>query len=205
MRKGERTRQQILEIAEVAVLQKGFGGTSIDELVAEANITKSGFLYHFRDKNQLALALVNRYIENDRIILDDIFNRANDLSDDPLQRLLIGLKLLAELLQDIEGGHPGCMAATICYQERLFDREVINCNRDGVIGWRIRFRAMLDDIMERYDLTEPHDLDDVADLIATTVEGGLVLAKTIGDPPILPRQVLLLRSTIKLLFKPKIN
>lgn len=205
MRKGERTRQQILEIAEAAVLQKGFGGTSIDELVAEASITKSGFLYHFRDKNQLALALVNRYIENDRIILDDIFNRAADLSDDPLQRMLIGLKLLAELLQDIEGGHPGCMVATICYQERLFDREVINSNRDGVIGWRIRFRAMLDDIMDQYDLTEPHDMDDIADMISTVVEGGVVMAKALGDPPILPRQILLLRSTIKLLFKPKTN
>jgi len=205
MRKGERTRQQILEIAESAVLQKGFGGTSIDELVAEANITKSGFLYHFRDKNQLALALVKRYIDNDRIILDEIFTRAADLSDDPLQRLLIGLKLLAELLDNIENGHPGCMVATVCYQERLFDTEVIDENRAGVLEWRQRFRVMLDRIAEQYDLTEPHDLDDIADMISTTVEGGLVMAKALGDPPVLPRQIMLLRSAIKLLFTPKAN
>jgi len=205
MRKGERTRQQILEIAESAVLQKGFGGTSIDELVAEANITKSGFLYHFRDKNQLALALVKRYIDNDRIILDEIFTRAADLSDDPLQRLLIGLKLLAELLDNIENGHPGCMVATVCYQERLFDTEVIDENRAGVLEWRQRFRVMLDRIAEQYDLTEPHDLDDIADMISTTVEGGLVMAKALGDPPVLPRQIMLLRSAIKLLFTPKVN
>jgi len=205
MRKGERTRQQILEIAEAAILQKGFGGTSIEELVAEANITKSGFLYHFRDKNQLALALIKRYIDKDRIILDDIFNRAADLSDDPLQRLLIGLKLLAELLDNIEDGHPGCMVATICFQERLFDRQVINENRDGVLEWRLRFRLTLDRIMERYDLTEPNDLDDIADMISTVLEGGLVMAKALGDPPLLPRQIMLLRSMIKQMFKPKAN
>lgn len=203
MRKGERTRQQILEIAEAAVLQKGFGGTSIDELVAEANLTKSGFLYHFRDKNQLALALIQRYIENDRIILDNIFNRAAELSDDPLQRMLIGLKLLAELLNDIEGGHPGCMVATVCYQERLFDREVITLNREGVLKWRTRFRAMFDEIAEKYEPADPQDMQDLADMITTFIEGGLVTAKAMGDPPILPRQILLLRSYIKLMFQPK--
>jgi len=205
MRKGERTRQQILEIAESAVLQKGFGGTSIDELVAEANITKSGFLYHFRDKNQLALALIKRYLDNDRIILDDIFNRAADLSDDPLQRLLIGLKLLAELLDNIENGHPGCMVATICFQERLFDRDVINENRTGVLEWRVRFRLMLDSIMERYDLAEPNDLDDIADMISTVLEGGLVMSKALGEPSVLTRQIQLLRSMLKLMFTPKPN
>ncbi|MEQ9488255.1 MAG: TetR/AcrR family transcriptional regulator [Alphaproteobacteria bacterium] len=203
MRKGERTRQQILEIAEAAVLQKGFGGTSIDELVAEANLTKSGFLYHFRDKNQLALALIQRYIDNDRAIFDNIFDRAAELSDDPLQRMLIGLKLLAELLDDIEGGHPGCLVATVCYQERLFDREVITLNREAVLEWRARFRGMFDDIEEKYEPAEPQDTQDLADMITTIIEGGIVTAKALGEPPILPRQILLLRSYIKLMFQPK--
>ena len=34
MRKGEETRARILDIAEAAVLAKGFGATSIDELIA---------------------------------------------------------------------------------------------------------------------------------------------------------------------------
>ncbi len=203
MRKGERTRQQILEIAEAAVLQKGFGGTSIDELVAEANLTKSGFLYHFKDKNQLALALIQRYIENDRAIFDSIFDRASDLSDDPLQRMLIGLKLLAELLDDIEGGHPGCLVATVCYQERLFDRDVITLNRDAVLEWQARFRDMFDDIEEKYEPAEPQDTQDLADMITTIIEGGIVTSKALAEPSILPRQILLLRSYIKLLYQPR--
>ena len=41
MGKGSATRDRILEIAEVAVLAKGFGATSIEEIIAEAGITKS--------------------------------------------------------------------------------------------------------------------------------------------------------------------
>ena len=36
------------------MLAKGFGATSIEEVIAEAGLTKSGFFYHFKDKNALA-------------------------------------------------------------------------------------------------------------------------------------------------------
>ena len=42
MGKGVETRARLMDIAEAAILQKGFGATSIEELIAEAGITKSG-------------------------------------------------------------------------------------------------------------------------------------------------------------------
>jgi AcrR family transcriptional regulator len=53
-RKGPATRERILELAESAVLEKGFAATSIEELIVAAGITKSGFFYHFKDKGELA-------------------------------------------------------------------------------------------------------------------------------------------------------
>lgn len=51
--KGETTRERLLDLAEKAILQKGFAATTIDELIAQADITKSSFFYHFRDNNDL--------------------------------------------------------------------------------------------------------------------------------------------------------
>jgi AcrR family transcriptional regulator len=45
--KGEQTRERLLDLAEERVLHKGFASTSIDELIAAAGITKSGFFYHY--------------------------------------------------------------------------------------------------------------------------------------------------------------
>ena len=59
-------RERILQLAEAAILEKGFAATSIDELIAAAEITKSGFFYHFRDKTELARVLLVRYIERAR-------------------------------------------------------------------------------------------------------------------------------------------
>ena len=64
-RKGEATRERILAVAEASVLAKGFGATSIDEVIAEAGLTKSGFFYHFRDKNELAREMLRRYVASD--------------------------------------------------------------------------------------------------------------------------------------------
>ena len=52
--KGERTRNEIMKIAEGLVLQRGFAGTSIERILEEADITKGGFFYHFEGKNDLA-------------------------------------------------------------------------------------------------------------------------------------------------------
>lgn len=202
MGKGEATRERILEIAEAAVLSKGFGATSIDEVIAEAGLTKSGFFYHFKDKNALAREMVRRYVETNDRVFDDIFARGHELSDDPLQAFLISLKLLAELMSDLPNGHPGCLIASICYQERLFDRDVRNLTADSVRGWNARFRAIFDSIASTYPPREPVDLDDLADMLSCVVDGAIIMSKTLDDPRRLERQILAFRSFVKLLFTP---
>jgi TetR/AcrR family transcriptional regulator, transcriptional repressor for nem operon len=200
--RGESTRRRILEVAQHAILAKGFDATSIEEIVAAAEITKSGFFYHFRDKNELARALLEASIELDRAILSDVFRRGHELSDDPLHAFLIGLKLFAELMDDMPNGHPGCIVTTVCYQQRLFDREVRELNRQAVLNWRAHFLAELEAVAVRYPPREPVDLAALADLLSTTIEGGIVLSKALGEPRVLGRQIMLQRSYIKLLFCP---
>ena len=202
MGKGMETRERILAIAEASVLAKGFGATSIDEVIAEAGITKSGFFYHFRDKNELARAMLLRYVETNDRLFDDVFDRGRQLSDDPLQAFLIGLKLLAEVMADLPNGHPGCLIASVCYQERLFDREVRAIAARSVQDWNARFRATLDDIAAVHPPREAIDLDTVADMLSCVVDGGIIMSRLLDDPRRLERQVLAFRSFVKLLFAP---
>lgn len=202
MARGASTRERILEIAEASVLAKGFAATSIEEVIAEAGITKSGFFYHFRDKNELAREMLRRYVAADARILDEIFCRAAELSDDPLQSFLISLKLIAEMMSNLPGCHPGCLVASICYQERLFDREVIELNRRAVANVNARFREKLELVAAAYPTREPVDLDTVAEMFSCVVDGGIIMAKVLDDPARLARQVLAYRSFVKTLFSP---
>jgi TetR/AcrR family transcriptional repressor of nem operon len=200
MRKGASTRERILEIAEGSVLAKGFAATSIEEVIAEAGISKSGFFYHFKDKNELARAMLRRYVESNDHLFDDIFERGRQLSDDPLQAFLISLKLLAEVMADLPNGHPGCLIASICYQERLFDREVRELTTQSVKSWNDRFRSIIDEIARVHPPCQHVDLGDVADMLSCVVDGGIILSKAMNDPRRLERQVLAFRSFVKLIF-----
>ena len=201
-RRGNDTRDRILEIAEAAVLAKGFAGTSIEELIAAVGITKSGFFYHFRDKGQLAKAMLLRYLERDKALLDDMFRRADELNEDPLHGFLVGLKMFAEMMANLPEVHPGCLAASFCYQDQLFNREIRELNATGMLAWRTRFRERLDLIAKRYPPRQEVDLDALADMISTLVEGGLILGRAFNDGSILPRQVLLYRDFVRAVFAP---
>jgi len=205
MRKGRETREKLMDIAEAAVLTKGFGATSIEEIIAEAEITKSGFFYHFKDKSELARALLQRYLESEEEILDNLFVRARELHDDPLHAFLIGLKLFSEMMADLPNGHPGCLVATYCYNERLFDRDVRDLNRQAVLCWRARFLKTFEEIAELYPPRDKVDLEALADMVSNTVEGGIVMSKAVREPEVLSEQIMLLRSYIKLLFTPMQN
>ena len=196
------TRQQILDAAQAAVLSKGFAGTSIDELIAAVGISKSGFFYHFRDKTQLAKALLERYVEEDNQIFDQVFENADDLSEDPLHSFLIGLKMLAKIFEDLPSGHPGCMVASICYHEQLFDDEVRRVNSEAVLGWRARFAKRLEAVAKQYPPRIDVSLEDLADMLSVVADGGIILSKAVGDKSLLPRQLLLYRDFIKLVFQP---
>ncbi|MEQ9545000.1 MAG: TetR/AcrR family transcriptional regulator [Marinobacter sp.] len=202
MEKGQVTRERLLDITEKSVLRKGFGATSIEEVIAEAGITKSGFLYHFSNKNALARSLLLRYMAREDSLLEDVFARGRELTDDPLQGFLVGLKLLAEIMEDLPQEYPGCLVATYCYQESLFDSDVRELNRRIVLNWRERFRTLLASILEHYEPRDVIDPDVLADMVSTVIEGGLVLGWATGERTILPNQLMLLRSYIKLLFEP---
>ena len=203
MSRGSRTRSRIMDVAQESILAKGFDATSIDEIVASAEITKSGFFYHFPDKNALAHALIERHIEVEDQIFDEIFDRARELGEDPLQTMLIGLKLLAELIEDMPGGHPGCIVATAAYQDRLFDQNVREANRKAVLGWRARFKTMLQEVADIYPPHDEVDMDALADMVSAVTEGGIVMSRGLGEPSITSQQILLLRSYFKLLFTPR--
>jgi len=196
------TRERLLELAENAVLAKGFAATSIEELIAAAGISKSGFFYHFRDKGELAKGLLLRYLRQDRELLDGIFRRGDDLNEDPLHGFLVGLKLFAEMLADLPQAHPGCLAASFAYQDQLFNEDLRKLNADGMLAWRTRFRERLLAIAERYPPRHEVDLDALADTAYTLVEGGLILGRVLRDNTILPRQILLFRDFVRMIFMP---
>ena len=198
--KGEKTRERILDFAYESIVQKGFASTSIEELVEAAGITKSGFFYHFRDKNDMARQLLERFLAEDEAIIDTLERRAHELSDDPLQSFLIFLNLYSQMMDDMETLHPGCLVASVTYQDRLFDADVRLMNAEYLLRMRQRFAGSLAKIAAEHPPRAEVDLDALADQLTVIVEGAIILSKALDDPGLMGRQTRLYRTHIKLIF-----
>lgn len=195
--KGERTRGKILDAAYEAIIRKGFAGTSIDELVEATGLTKSGFFYHFKDKGDLARQLLVRFLAEDDAVIEALKARAEQLVDDPLQQFLLFLNLYAEMADEMDALHPGCLVAAIVYQEQVFDAEVRRLNSEAVRRWRERFVVWFKAIDAKHPPVAPIDRLALADALSAIVEGAIVLAKALDEPALMGRQLRLFRDMVK--------
>lgn len=201
--KAQNTKNRIMAMAEKIILQKGFAGTSIDEIIANSHITKGGFFYHFKGKNELALALLERYLDADDVFFSELLNRARSLSEDPLQQLLIFLKLLAEAMAELPDTHPGCLVAAFTYESQQFDDDVIQKNKEGILSWRKLFADQLTVIEHTYNPRFETNVDDLADMLSGCLEGGIIISRVLNEPQSLANQILHYRDYLRLLYERK--
>jgi TetR/AcrR family transcriptional repressor of nem operon len=200
-RDGTATRTRILDATEELVLEQGFAGTSVDAVIASAGTTKGGFFHHFDSKQELARALVERYVAADMELSDELFARAEQLSSDPLEQLL---ELFAGLQAEIEraSSNPGCLYASIMYERGLVDETTRGLIAEAFRAWRTRTRAKLDEVVERYPPRVPVDLDSLADQGLAVYEGAFVLSRALSEPKLPGAQLRHFRTYLELLFRP---
>jgi len=199
--RGEDRREKILQVAEAIILQKGFSTTSIEDIMAGAHITKGGFFYHFPGKNELARALVERYLAQDAELFSSLADRAATLTEDPLQQWLLFLNLLAETMANLEGLHPGCLVASFTYESEQLDDEVKALIAQGMLRWRAFFREQLARAAAAHGLDASLSLDELADLLSSTIEGGIIVSRVLRDKMALPQQIRQYRNYMRLLFQ----
>lgn len=198
--KGDITKENILEIAQNLMLQKGFSGTSIDEIITATGLTKGGFFYHFDSKNDLAKHLMLKYQRDDDIFFNSLFSRAEELSEDPLQQMLIFLKLLAEAMGNLPEVHPGCLIATFTSANQQLNEEVKAVTAQCTLSWRELFAQHLQKICGQYAMKTETPINELADMLSTVIEGGIIMSRTLADQKILAQQILSYRSHLRLLF-----
>jgi TetR/AcrR family transcriptional regulator, transcriptional repressor for nem operon len=63
MKKADITRLNILEKAFELIYVKGYQATSVDDILATTAVTKGAFYYHFRNKDEMGLAIINEVLK----------------------------------------------------------------------------------------------------------------------------------------------
>ena len=86
MRKGDRRKLELLDIAYRMFISKGYENTSIDDIIAEAGIAKGTYYYYFESKEQTLEEVIGMMIEKESVTAAAILD-----SDVTVQQKIVGI------------------------------------------------------------------------------------------------------------------
>ena len=86
MKKGERRKQELLQIAYRMFLQKGYEETSVDEIISQAGIAKGTYYYYFETKEQMLEEVIGMMIEQEMQAAEQILQ-----TDLPVPQKIVGI------------------------------------------------------------------------------------------------------------------
>lgn len=200
-RDGKPTRKKILTESRALVLENGFSGTSIDQILARTGITKGAFFYHFKTKNNLAKALIEEYATEDKKEMDKVLAETEPLKKDGLHRLLQFVQEYIDMMSDLKNPHPGCLYASYSYEPNYFGQEIKGYISESLLLWRKTFELLLNDVVKEYDTKKEVDLTSLADFFTVIMEGAFIVSKALNEADVTAKQLQHLKNYFELLFE----
>jgi len=199
--KGEDTRNRILDTAQAMILDHGYAGVSVDQLITSLGLTKGAFFHHFKSKRELARTLIQRYSDDGVQLFRDNLARARKLSDDPLQQFLIIIGLYEELFEGLTEPFPGCLLASYVMEMQQFDEDTRDIINVEFYESRRELTRLIEQIMGKYPPNAAVDPVSLADGFMSVFEGAFILSKSLEEADITVQQLRHYKTYVELLFR----
>jgi len=173
--KGEATRQRIIDAAANLMRLKGVGNTTLDDVRAASQTSKSQMYNHFADKGELTRAVVEHWGEF----------RLNQQEED-LRRLdsIRGLERWRDAMVQrnaaVAGAH-GCILGSLAIEVADHDDGARRMLRADFLAWERLLVDGLERMRDKGVLRADADPEVLATGIMAALQGGYLLAQTAHD------------------------
>jgi TetR/AcrR family transcriptional regulator, transcriptional repressor for nem operon len=169
---GQATRTRIVLAAMELFWEKGYQSTSVADLLKQADV-HSGSLYHFfPGKQDVLIAVLDMYWRGiDEILVDPVWKDV----DDPIERVFALLAKYRELIVQTDCTY-GCPIGSLALELHEPDPPVRELLAANFSAWVDRIERCLVDAGPR--LPRSANRRALAGFVLTTMEGGVMLART---------------------------
>lgn len=196
MSKAERTKEYIVEKTAPIFNKKGFAGTSLTDLTEATGLTKGALYGNFANKDEIALAVFDYNLS----LVNGPFLGVRDWNISAVDQLLSIPELVKANfpLLAVHGGCPILNTSVEADDNHPLLKKRVNT---AIALWRKNIEAVIEKGIEEKTIKEEVDPRKYSAIILTLVEGSLMLAKIMGDLPILHEAMDKLRDIILIEIK----
>jgi TetR/AcrR family transcriptional regulator, transcriptional repressor for nem operon len=194
--KPQPAKTRLLDAAVKLIRLKGFAATTVDELCADAGVTKGAFFHHFRSKDELGAAAPQRWTD----VTVPFFQAAPyHKPEKALDRVLAYIDLRREMI----GGELAeftCLAGALAQEVHSSHPAMARAAGEAITGHAATLEADIQAAMD--DSGAPFDFsaESLALHTQAVLQGGFILAKSTGDAELARDSMRHLRRYVELLF-----
>jgi TetR/AcrR family transcriptional regulator, transcriptional repressor for nem operon len=171
MRKGERTRQDIIRKAAPLFNQRGYDGAALSDLMKATGLEKGGIYRHFDSKQQLAAEAFDYAW---KLALDNRFKGTQGISN-----TVDRLKQIIRNFRDRRSGlvQGGCPLLNTAIDSDDGNPQMRAKARRALSSWLDRLQAIAEEGQRRGEIRSGLDSTELAKLVVSTLEGGLMMSR----------------------------
>jgi TetR/AcrR family transcriptional regulator, transcriptional repressor for nem operon len=174
-RKGQATRDRIVEAAAGLMFRQGVPGTTLEQVQAAAGVSASQIFHYFGDKRALVRAVIAYQTDNVLTTQQPLLSRLDSM--EALRAWADQFVSIEEQLK-YEGGCPlGSLGSELAETDAAARHEV----ERGFARWEEAIRDGLRAMYARGDLRRSADPDALALALLTALEGGLLMTQIRRD------------------------
>ena len=192
------TRQKLLDAKIVLMLRQGFAASSVDQIFAEARVTKGSFFHYFQSKEAIARAAVDAFAQ----MGTDLYTPAwSDPALDPLQQLHRLLDIMISFNQRTDEPCV-CMVGMMSQELSRTNPEMRAICTRHLTDWADRVTVMLTEAKKCHPVRVDFDPERVSWFLNSLWQGSMLIGKTRESPQMVISNIELARQFIDSLFDP---
>ena len=192
VRKGERTREMIVARAAPLFNPRGYFGSSLSDIMRATGLEKGGIYNHFDSKEALAVAAFDHSVS----LLADRLTTARESTDDAVEQLVAVVQSFGRWAREpaLPGG---CPIMNTAIETVDTNAELHAHARDAMTRWHRLIGAIVKHGVGQGMLAPSTNPYELATLVTSSLEGGLMLTRLYDDATHMDRVVSHLVAHVK--------
>jgi len=190
------SKRKLLDAALHVIRAKGYTATRVEDICAEAGLTKGSFFHHFDSKEDLALAAAEYW----SLTTGSLFRGAEyHKLTDPLDRLLAYVEMRKALLKG-ELPEFTCLVGTIVQEVFETHPQLREACESSIWGHAATLEPDIADAIRKYGVRGEWTARSLALHTQAVIQGSFILAKAHGGPDVAAESIDHLRRYLEGLF-----